>query len=53
MKHGRKPTRAERDIIEKVGLDTYEWLVQKHTTDQLFLINKDNVVKCINDINLI
>lgn len=38
---GRKPTREERKLIQKAKLDTYMWLVQKNTTTQLFLLNRE------------
>lgn len=38
---GRKATREERKIISAAGLDTYAWLVQKHTVDFMQLINKN------------
>lgn len=37
---GTKPTREERKIIENAGLDTYEWLVQKHTSKIMVLIHR-------------
>ena len=38
---GAKPTREERRIIANAGLDTYEWLVQKHTSTVMTIINKN------------
>ena len=37
---GTKPTREERKIIANAGLDTYSWLVQKHTSTIMTIINK-------------
>ena len=37
---GRKPTREERKIIADAGLDTYEWLVQKNTTNSMQIVNR-------------
>ena len=37
--HGKKPTEAERKILKSHGLDTYTWLVQKHTDWEMQLIN--------------
>lgn len=46
---GRKPTREERKIIAKANLDTYEWLVQKHTTTELQIISrKSSEIKIIS-----
>lgn len=39
---GKKPTYEERKILEKNDLDTYEWLVQKHSTEFLQLVNKES-----------
>ena len=39
---GKKPTYEERKILEKNDLDTYEWLVQKHSTEFLKLVNKES-----------
>lgn len=38
---GRKPTREERKVIKNAGLDTYSWLVQKNTLNEMFVINVD------------
>lgn len=38
---GRKPTREERKIIIKAGLDTYLWFVQKNTSIELYVIHKE------------
>lgn len=39
--HGKKPTEAERKILESYGLDTYKWLVQKHSNDIMQIINRE------------
>jgi len=38
---GRKPTYEERKFIEKAGLNTYEWLVQKSMLCSMQLINRE------------
>ena len=38
---GRKPTYEERKFIEKAGLDTYKWLVQKNVLESMQLINRE------------
>lgn len=49
--NGRKPTREERKIISNASFDTYKWLVQKHTSTELKIINKDTgEVKSINTV---
>lgn len=37
---GKKPTYEERKILDEFGIDTYTWLVQKHTDWEMQLINK-------------
>lgn len=37
MKHGKKPTREQRKLIEKWGLDARVWLVTKNMNDKLVL----------------
>ena len=39
---GKKPTYEERKLIERAGLDTYEWLVQKDTSSIIQLVNRDD-----------
>lgn len=39
--NGKKPTREQRKIIDAAGLDTYEFLVQQHTSTKIRLISKD------------
>lgn len=39
---GKKPTYEERKLISKAGLDTYEWLVQKHTSTIIQLVNRND-----------
>ena len=41
MMNGKKPTREERKVLEKHGLDTYVWLVQKNTKDWMQIINSE------------
>lgn len=37
---GKKLTYEERKILDEFGIDTYTWLVQKHTDWEMQLINK-------------
>ena len=37
---GKKPTYEERKLIERAGLDTYEWLVQKDTSSIIQLVHR-------------
>lgn len=38
---GKKPTYEERKILMKKGIDTYAWLVQKHTNREMQLVNRE------------
>ena len=37
---GKKPAYEERKLIERAGLDTYEWLVQKDTSSIIQLVHR-------------
>ena len=37
----KKPTREQRKVIKKLGLDTYVWMVQKDSSEFLQIVNKD------------
>lgn len=49
MKHGKKPTRVQKQILSKRKLNPEDWLVVKDTPDQLLLVHKhfDHVTKVI------
>ena len=49
MKHGKKPTVAQRKLMEKWKLDWSMWLVVKDTPDQMVLVHRhfDNRTKII------
>lgn len=40
MKHGKKPTVAQRKLILQQGLDPAAWLVTKDTPEQLELVHR-------------
>lgn len=40
MKHGRKPTVAQRKFIQKKGLIAEKWLVVKDTPEQMVLVHR-------------
>ena len=42
MKHGKKPTYAQRKMIEKWGLDSHDWLVVKDTPGAMTVVHRDN-----------
>lgn len=37
MKHGKKPTREQRKLMEKWKLKSEDWLVERETTTELVL----------------
>lgn len=49
MKHGVKPTREQRKLMEKWKVNTYDWLVERETSTELVLIHRhfDNTKKII------
>ena len=38
--NGKRPTRAQREMIEKSGLNSDNWLVAKNTNDVMLIINR-------------
>ena len=40
MKHGTKPTREQRKLMEKWKVNTYDWLVERETSTELVLVNR-------------
>ena len=40
MKHGKKPTVAQRKLIQAKGLDPMVWLVTKDTPNQMELVHR-------------
>jgi hypothetical protein len=40
MKHGKKPTREQRKLMEKWKLDSAMWLVVKDTPERMELVNR-------------
>ena len=37
MKHGKKPTREQRKLMEKWKVNTQDWLVERETNTELVL----------------
>lgn len=49
MKHGKRPTTAEKIILEEHGFDREMWLVVKHTPDFMTVQNRETgEIKNIN-----
>ena len=40
MKHGKKPTREQRKLMEKWKVNTYDWLVERETPTELVLVHR-------------
>ena len=40
MKHGKKPTRQQRKLMEQWGLDAHNWMVIKDTPEQMEIIHR-------------
>lgn len=49
MKHGKKPTREQRKLMQKWKLNCVDWLVERETLSQLILIHRhfENKTKVI------
>jgi hypothetical protein len=49
MKHGKKPTREQRKLMDKWKVNTQDWLVERDTNTELVLIHRhfDNKTKII------
>lgn len=50
MKHGVKPTREQRKLLHKWGLDTHDWLVIKDTPTEMQIVHRlfESQVRTIN-----
>lgn len=50
MKHGKKPTVAQRKLIQSMGLDPMVWFVIKDTPKQMELVHRhsDRTKRIIN-----
>ena len=40
IKHGKKPTRDQRKLMEKWKLNPADWLVTKDTPEEMWLVNR-------------
>ena len=49
MKHGKKPTRQQRKLMQKWNVNAQDWLVERETLSELVLIHRhfDNKTKII------
>ena len=49
MKHGKKPTREQRKLMQKWKVNCQDWLVERETLHELILIHRhfENKTKTI------
>ena len=49
MKNGKKPTYAQRKLIEHYGMDAHDWLTVKDTSTELVIVHKysDKTIRII------
>lgn len=40
MKHGKKPTVAQRRVLKSMGLNWENWLIVKNTTDEMVIVHR-------------
>lgn len=40
MKHGKKPTREQKKLIQRWGLDPAVWFVVKDTPEEMLLVHR-------------
>lgn len=40
IKNGKKPTREQRKLMERWGLDAHNWFVVKDTPEQMELVHR-------------
>lgn len=49
MKHGKKPTRAQRMLLQKRKLNPADWLIERETPEHFVLVHRhfDNKTKIL------
>ena len=40
MKHGKKPTKAQKLLLKAYRLNPDNWLIVKHTTEELLVVHR-------------
>jgi len=48
MKNGKKPTLAQRKLMEENRLNSNNWLVVKDTPEKLVLVSRNNASNHVN-----
>lgn len=49
MKHGKRPTVAQKKLMQQWGLNAADWLVVKDTSEEMVVVNRwsDKTIKTI------
>lgn len=42
MKNGKRPTVAQKKLMQNHGLDPADWLVERDTPDEMHIVNRRN-----------
>ncbi len=45
MKHGRRLTRKQKEIVQTAGHNPHDWLLVKNLPDKLVLVHRTNGIK--------
>jgi hypothetical protein len=50
MKHGKKPTAAQRKLIQQWRLNPADWLIVKDTPEEMVIVHRhsDSITKTIH-----
>ena len=50
IKHGKKPTREQKNLMQKWKLNSADWLVVKDTPEEMVLVNRwsERTIKTIH-----
>lgn len=50
MKHGKKPTREQKKLIQKMKLNPDDWMIERDTSEKIILVHRhfDSVTRIIH-----
>lgn len=40
MKNGKRPTKAQKDLLRYAGLTPDDWLISKNTSTEMIIVNR-------------
>ena len=40
MKHGKKPTREQKKLIQKMKLNPADWMIERDTPEKIILVHR-------------